>query len=274
METKIAFSLKRISIVFVVLVITAFNSEGQINYEHTYTGVSAAYIHLPLAGYKYYVMDVANCQCRMYNNDHSLWKTINLSIPSGYYLCDIQFVTEDLFNTDNTIEMLYVSYNYNTTLKYYTYDTRIVNEYGTILLSMPYAGYSYIYPAETGSKLFMWIYDFSVFPEKVNTMVYSIPGKLNSIVTGSSSELKSSLRSAYPNPATNEVTIPYYLPSNVKQAELKLYSMNGMLVKSFTVDHTFNTVQVKTGDLPAGLYVYRIESNTFKSESYKLTVSK
>lgn len=267
-------AMKQLTLFILVFVFSAMLSSAQITPEHTYTGVSAAYIHLPVAGYKYYVMDVANKQCRLYNNDHSLWKTINLSIPAGYYLCDIQYVTEDLFNTDNLIEMLYVSCNYNTTLKYYTYDTRIVNENGTLLLSMPYAGYSYVYPAETGSKLFMWIYDFSVFPETVNTMVYPIPGNLKPLTTGSPDELKSSLRSAYPNPATNEVTIPYSLPSNVKQAELKLYSMNGRLVKSFTIDHTFNSLLVKTSELPAGLYVYRIESNTFKSESYKLVVSK
>lgn len=266
--------MKQLAFIILVFVFYALPSPAQISYEHTYTGVSAAYIKLPVAGYKYYVMDVANSQCRLYNNDHSLWKTINLSVPVNYYLCDIQFVTEDLFNTDNMIEMLYVSYNYNTTLKYYTYDTRVVNENGTVLLSMPNAGYSYIYPAETGSKLLIWIYDFSVFPETVNTMVYSIPGKLNTLMTKSPDELKSSLRSAYPNPATSEVAIPYTLPSNVKQADLKLYSMNGKLLKSFTVDHTFNSILVKTGELPAGIYVYRIESNTYKSESFKLIVSK
>ncbi len=265
--------MKRPTLIILFFIFLSIRSSAQITLENTYTGVSAAYIHLPVAGYKYYVMDVANSQCRMYNNDHSLWKTINLSIPAGYYLCDIQFVTEDLFNSDNLVEMLYVSYNYNTTLKYYTYDTRIVNENGTPILSMPYAGYSYIYPAETGSKLFMWIYDFSIFPETVNTMVYSIPGKLNTTITKLPENLKAAQLSAYPNPATNEVTIPYSLPSNVKQAELKLFSMNGVLIKSFTIDHTFNSLLVKTGDLPAGMYVYRIESNTFKSESYKLAVN-
>jgi len=266
--------MKRIALIILVFVFFAFRSLAQISYENTYTGVSAAYIHLPVAGYKYYVMDVANKQCRLYNNDHSIWKTVNLSIPANYYLCDIQFVTENLFNTDNLIEMLYVACNYNTTLKYYTYDTRIVNENGTIILSMPYAGYSYIYPAENGSKLLMWIYDFSVFPEKVNTMVFSIPGKLNTLTTTASDGLKSAPRNAYPNPAIDEVTLPYSLPSNVYQAELKLYTMSGTLVKSFTVDHTFNSILVKTSELPAGIYVYRIESNTYKSESYKLIVSR
>jgi hypothetical protein len=86
--------------------------------------------------------------------------------------------------------------------------------------------------------------------------------------------LKSTLHSAYPNPATGEVTIPYDLPSDVKQAELKLYSMNGMLIKSFTIDHTFDSILVKTTELPAGMYIYRIEANTYKSESLKLLVSK
>ena len=266
--------MKQIVFIISVFVFFASSSPAQISYEHTYTGVSAAYINLPIAGYKYYVMDVANKQCRLYNNDHSLWKTINLSIPANYYLCDIQFVTEDLFNSDNLIEMLYVSYNYNTSLAYYTYDTRIVNENGTLLLSMPYAGYSYIYPAETGSKLFMWIYDFSVFPETVNTMVYSIPGQLNTLTARSPDVLKSSLNSAYPNPTINEVTIPYFLPSNVEQAELKLYAMNGKIVKSYSIDHTFDSILVKTSELPAGMYIYRVESNTYKSNSFKLAVSK
>jgi len=266
--------MKRPILIILIFVFLSVRSSAQITLENTYTGVSAAYIHLPVAGYKYYVMDVANRQCRIYNNDHSLWKTVNLSIPAGYYLCDIQYVTENLFNTDDLVEMLYVACNYNTTLKYFTYDTRIVNEYGTILMSMPYAGYSYIYPAETGSKLLMWIYDFSVFPEKVNTMVFSIPGKFNSIVTESTEDLKSSLRSAYPNPTNDEVTIPYSLPSNVNRAELKLYTMNGVLLKSYTVDHTFKSLLMKTTDLPAGVYAYRIESDRYKSASFKLIVSR
>jgi len=266
--------MKQLAIIFTILVFFAARSSAQFTLEHTYTGVSAAYIHLPVAGYKYYVMDVANKQCRLYNNDHSLWKTVNLSIPANYYLCDIQYVTENLFNTDNLIEMLYVSCNYNTTLKYYTYDTQIVNENGTTLYSMPGAGYSYIYPAENGSKLFVWVYDFSVFPETVNTLVYSIPGQVYTAMDEDIENLKISQPGAYPNPAYGEINIPYSLPSNVKQAELKLYTMNGTLVKSYTIDHTFNSIQVKTSELPAGLYVYRIDSDGYKSDAYKLLVSK
>jgi hypothetical protein len=266
--------MKRLAINIAFLFFLASPSMAQITLEHTYTGVSAAYINLPVAGYKYYVMDVANSQCRMYNNDHSVWKTINLSVPSNYYLYDIQYVTENLFNTDNSIELLYVSYIYNSALAYYTYDTRIANESGTVLLSIPGGGYSYIYPAQTGSKLFIWTYNYAVSPYTVNTSVYTIPGQVNTAAIDYPEYSTQQFRSAYPNPAKNEVTIPYTLPSNVKQAELKLYAMNGQLVKSFVIDHTFSSILVPTSELPAGMYMYRIESNTYKSESYKLSVSK
>lgn len=266
--------MKRLIILLSIALSLTTTSKAQISLEYTFSGVSAAYINLPVAGYKYYVMDIANSQCRLYNNDHSLWKTINLSIPANYYLYDIQYVTENLFNTDNSLELLYVSYTYNSALSYYTYDTRIVNENGTLLLSVPGAGYSYIYPALNGSKLFVWVYDYSVSPSTVNTQVYTIPGKVSTSVPEDPESQSTSLMQSYPNPARGEVTIPYSLPANVKQAELKLYSVSGAVVKSFIIDHNFDSIQLQTGDLPAGMYMYRIESATYKSASMKLSVSK
>jgi hypothetical protein len=267
--------MKRIIFFLTLLFSASIHLQGQITPEHTYPGVSAAYINLPVSGYKYYVMDVVNSQCRLYNNDHSLWKTITLNIPANYTLYDIQYVTENLFNTDNSIELLYVSYIYNSTLAYYTYDTRIANENGTTLLSVPGAGYSYVYPAQTGSKLFLWVYNYSVSPSTVNTIIYSIPGQTSAYGIGDSPVAKQVLLlKAFPNPAINEVTIPYSLPATVNQAELKLFNMNGNIVKSFTVDHTFSNITVQTGDLAAGIYLYRIESASYKSETYKLSVRK
>lgn len=254
---------------FVVL-----RAQSQISPEYTYTGVSASYVKLPEAGYKYYVMDVANKQCRFYNNDHSLWKTINLSVPANYFLYDIKFVSEDLFNTDNTIEFLYVSYNYNTAQEYYTYDTRIADETGKILLSVPGGGYSDIYPSQNGSKLFVWVYDYSTAIYKVNTQVYSIPGQVTTALPEMSVSSNMRLPRAFPNPATTSITIPYFLPQHINQAELKLYGMSGNLVKTFLVDRAFDHLSIQIGDLPAGMYVYRIETAFYKSDSYKVTINK
>jgi len=266
--------MKQITFILIFLVVAASGLKSQVIHEHTYNGVSAAYVNLPVAGHKYYVMDVKNSQCKFYNDDHSLWKTVNLSIPANYYLCDIQFVSENLFNTDNSIEMLYVSCIYNSTLAYYTYDTRIASESGTLVLTVPGGGYSLIYPAQTGSKLFIWEYDFSVFPEKVNTKVYSIPGQAATSIKESPAVNPFSLRNAYPNPTSNTITIPYDLPVNVNKADLKVYNVSGNLVRSFVIDHTFDNIVIQTSDLADGMYLYRIESGEFKSETYKVSVRK
>jgi len=266
--------MKNIVFIFTIMGLFTFHSQAQLTLEYTYPGVSAAYVNLPVAGYKYYVMDVAKSQCRLYNNDHSLWKTINLSIPANYYLFDIQYVTENLFNADNTIELLYVSYKYNTANAYYTYDTRIATEKGTILYSMPGAGYSYVYPAENGSKLFVWVYDYSLSPSTVNTLVYSIPGTITSLVGESSMISPKSLQYAYPNPSRGEVTIPYILPPNISQDELKLLTIKGVLLKTFSFANTFDNIHLQTGELMPGTYLYRIESETYNSETLKLVVSR
>ncbi|GAI93749.1 unnamed protein product, partial [marine sediment metagenome] len=59
----------------------------------TVYSVSTNICSLEKAGDKYYAMDIANKQCRLYNMDHSLFLTINLTVPEGYYLFDIQQIS-------------------------------------------------------------------------------------------------------------------------------------------------------------------------------------
>ncbi len=266
--------MRRITLISAVLAFTVFSLQAQIIPEYTFSGVSASYINLPVEGHKFYIMDVANNQCRLYNEDHSLWKTVYLSVPANYYLCDIQYVTEDLFNADNTIELLYVSCNFNTTAGYYTYSTRIANENGTVLLDVPGGGYSMVYPAYSGSKLFVWVYDYSLANYLLSTKIYSIPGQITTAMKGLENAEPALLKAAFPNPASTVVTIPYTLPQNVTQAELKLYGISGNLVKTFTIDHSFDTVTVPTQDLSVGTYLYRIESGKYRSDSFKLIVNR
>ena len=93
-------------------------------------------------GEVYYSMDVINKQCHIYRLDHSLYKSIPIPTPEGYYLSDVQYVSEKLFNDDNLIELVYsyTKYNPTETSYYYTYETRLVNENGTTLLTIPGAG--------------------------------------------------------------------------------------------------------------------------------------
>jgi hypothetical protein len=109
---------------------------GQITLESTYNH-SGTFTNLAQSGYKFYVMDVVANQCRIYNVNHTIWKTINLPVPTDNYLYDIRYISENLFTTDNSLCLAYIYYSYNTTNQYYTYTTKVIRENGTELLSIP-----------------------------------------------------------------------------------------------------------------------------------------
>ena len=119
-------------------------AKAQITFEHEFAGLSAASVELPSAGFRYYVMDAGLNQCRIYTPEYALWKTISLPVSIGEYLVDIQYLSENIFNTDNAIELLYVTYRCDTLQGYGTYATYVAGESGAILLSVPGGGYSVV----------------------------------------------------------------------------------------------------------------------------------
>lgn len=104
-----------LTIIFSILILGLF---AQVTLEQTYN-YSTSVVKLETLGYKYYLMDVPSGQCRIYNLDHSLLKTINCSVPSGFYLSDVKFISEKLFDNDNGIELLCSYYKYNNSGAYY-----------------------------------------------------------------------------------------------------------------------------------------------------------
>jgi hypothetical protein len=124
-------------------------------------------------------MDVGANQCRIYNTDHTLWKTINLAVPAGNYLYDIKFVSENLFTLDNSLCLAYVYYYYNELNQYYTFQARVIKETGEELISIPGCQYLYLHKLEEpGSKLLAYSYNYSVSPYTIQTHAFSLPGYL------------------------------------------------------------------------------------------------
>lgn len=250
--------MKKAMLLFVLMTIMV-TSRAQIYLENTYPA-STGLTNLAVSGYKYFLMDIANNQCVLYNMDHSVWKTINLSVPDGMYLYDVNNVSETLFNTDNKVELAYIYYAYDSALLYYTYYTRVVAEDGTELFSIP--GCSYLQVKSSGSsgtKLLAYVYDYSIVNWTINTLVYSIPGHLP--IGGMSETGGVYLNGAFPNPASSMVTIPYKLPDGTNNAEIRLLNAAGQVIKRYTVDRTFHELVIQTADLPKGAYVYLLKSD-------------
>ena len=158
-----------------ILSFAYFFTNAQISMEHSFP-YSTTITKTTNSGYKYFAMDVVNNQCLIYDTDYSLWKTINLQIPAGHYLYDVKYVSDNLFDTDAGIELYYTYYFYDTTAFYYTYYSKIINEDGSVILDLPGCYYSEIIKGATGYILLAYIWDFSVYPSTLNTVVYSLPG--------------------------------------------------------------------------------------------------
>ena len=210
--------MKRILTTF-ILMFSFAALYGQITLNKTYN-YSATVVKLETLGYKYYLMDVPASQCRIYNMDHSLFKTINCTVPSGYFLADIKFVSENLFNADSKIELAYTYYKYvsTSTSYYYIYGAKVITEAGTVLQPIDDAQYLYVNKTgDTEYKLFVYCFDYSVSPEKVWTNIYNISG-IPVISASISDKQQDVLLNAWPNPATEVIRLEYELPANVKSA--------------------------------------------------------
>lgn len=255
---------------FFILLTAVF---GQITLEKTYN-YSTTVVKLETLGYKYYLMDVPNNECRIYNLDHSIFKTINLNIPTDYYLGDIKLVSEHLFDSDDQIELAYTYYKYNLTATsyYYQYGSRIINEDGSIVLTINDARFVYVnQTAAEEYKLFAYCMDYSVFPEIVWTNIYNLPGSPISAINYTETQPDLSLN-AFPNPSSNSVRIEYELPLNVNQAQLKIIENNGKTVKEFNIDNHINFLALNIDDLSKGVYFYFIEYNNIRTKSKILII--
>jgi hypothetical protein len=259
------------SIYTILFLMMAATGSTQVILEHTYN-YSASIVKFESLGYKYYLMDVPGAQCRIYNLDHSLYKTISCNVPAGSYLADIRYLSEKVFDNDEGIELVYTWYTYipTTDSYYYEYGSSIINEDGSPLTTIDGARYIYLNEAgENSWKLFAYCYDYSEWPERIWTNIYSLPGTpVHSFLP--SSELNEADVKAFPNPAGTTVKVAYHLPTEVREATLFLVDNNGKMVRQFLVDNHTDHLLLDVSAYPAGMYYYYLEYGNKRSKSGKL----
>lgn len=261
------------SLIFLFFTFLTVVGSGQITLDKKYN-YSTSGVNLEIQGYKYYLMDVPNEQCRIYNRDHSLYKSIPCVVPDGYYLADIKYVSEKLFDNDPEIEILYTYYQYIPTNDsyYYRYGSRIANENGGVILTIDGARYNYVNMTGADTfQLFSYCYDYSFFPEIVWTNIYNLPGKWYTYATLTGDPQDLWLRS-FPNPATKSMRVEYTLPENVDTGNLYLCNSSGQPVSNYLIDRHTTFLELDVSPFPAGIYYYFVEYNGRRSESKKIVV--
>lgn len=260
MKTK-TFATTGIILLFLVLL--GMNVFAQVTLEKSYDH-SLTSTRLSSTEYKYFLMDVGNQRCQIFNTDHTLWKTINIALPANYYLYDIKFVTRNLFNSDNTIELWYSAYEY-TTVETGRYISGIVNENGTELVSTPGGLYAYVIKAgDEVYKLVVYAYDYTVSPGTVKSHVYALPSS-----STAAAHVTTLLPDPYPNPATREIILP--LPPGAAGALLQVHSAAGQRMAEVRTSGE-PVYRLPVEGWPSGSYTYRVISGGSPSVAKRFVV--
>jgi len=274
--------MKKITIYF-MLFIYAQTINAQITLDYVYPNASTKLymVNLEVSGIKYVLKsDVAgNRFINFYNLNHSLWKTINCNsfpmsstigpTPTPQYAFDALYISEKLFNCDNNIEFMYVS----TGIGWFT---AVYDEFGTALLladsSAPFCKlnipnqFKPIYNTPNGTKLILSHKNGSA---KVYNLPCSLTPGLNLDKT-INNDINESTLVVYPNPSFYHTTIKFSLPNGVNYGNIILKDLLGKEIKRYKIDNTFSELLIEQDQIPAGIYIYSLETNNSVIDSKKI----
>ena len=269
-------SIMKKNVLILQLVLFSLFSYSQIVFENKYNSEDVEFKMLENYGIKYYFVDEVNHEINFYNLDHSLFKSISIVTDSteGY---NISFVSESLFDTDNRFEYIKTTWVSSQLfyMKIYNEDQELLLSIDSVALFSSASSLGGIVNTSEGTKMILRHYDES-------SRVYGLPGHLacydcddiiiNNVEIQSSN--KASLSNPFPNPSIDYVRINYQLLENEKQGELILYDINGIELKRYQVDKTFDHLIISIQDLPVGTYFYNLHTSQGISGGKKMIVIK
>lgn len=96
------------TILTIALTTLSLLARAQVTLEHSYSSNwQMEVVNIEGDGYKYLGVDTATKDIKIYNTDHSLWKTIHTNIPqSAVIYSTSSYASKYLFNADNKIELM------------------------------------------------------------------------------------------------------------------------------------------------------------------------
>jgi hypothetical protein len=210
------------------------------------------------SGEKYYTTIPKNNQIIIYNANHSIWKSIELPMPSGFTASSVIHLSETKINPDSVIEFAY-SY-YKTETPFNKFESRVINENGTVLLTVPNADSTFSFsqiPDLENKFIALTGIGFS----KRSTEVYDLNGNLNQI------NFKPNKINIFPNP------VNYFININSSTSPIKevaIYNMLGALVKK---EMAQNSTKIDVERLPVGIYIVNLTDSNNQKSTHKITIS-
>ncbi len=258
--------MNKIILTLLCFLLIGTKGQAQITLEKTYTNLVPELINLSISGKKYAVYHPN--ELRLYNLDHSLWKTIEYPPQAGYNSIEryTNTISEELFNLDNRIELIL---QYVDTMTPGKYKSCLIDENSNVLQCFDQVLWCDIYNVGNDQfKLRAAGGGTYLVPDFFYTL-YSLPGTLPCDPCGDNlgigrlsgnGNFNSSMM-VYPNPSSGQIRIDYQLPTDVKEGVIDLFNEQGQVIKSYRVDGFQQFLLLNNSELPAGKYYYSLKGN-------------
>lgn len=242
-----------------VMCMTSF---AQVTLEHTFDGPCTSSFQFVNTTIDCFITHSDNQIC-LYSSNYSLYKTINVSLPSGYKVSTVSPLGKAIVNTDNKIELFISAVSLTNSGTNNFYDAIIINEDGAIIHDFGYANiYGMPSVIKIGNKPKLVVYHSSINTSQYIYDIYSCSGNY----TGNSVKLYESDNqlAPYPNPTTNIINLPYKLEKGTTTV-MNIYTINGQFVESYNLGSDFEMITLDVNNYPKGVYVYEYngKSNRF-----------
>lgn len=265
----------RKNIYLMALVLLTSNLFAQITLEHSYPNGKweTSIAKLSNSGMKYQWVDVSTGVLKLYNLDHSLFKTLTFPVLTNMTNTEVGYVSETTFDLDADIEFMVY---YQDDNNWVNSVTKIVDESGNLILNATsetpsintYDGiYGAIFNTPNGTKMILDNHSDNA------AKVYSLPGTLIAAVIDNS-DYDNNFLESYPNPAGNYIKLAYTLPANIKEAKVSIYDIEGKMVKNYTIDNNYKELFIDINEFSNGAYLCQIYSNEIKISDTKFVVQK
>ncbi len=252
--------MKKIILGLIATISISTISFGQATFEHSYTTSStedeADFTVLSLGithtfyindAIHYYTLNNATNVIEIFNSNHVLIQTINLpETPTK-----IIYLTDNLFNSDNFIEILYSANN----------NIKIINEQSIVIQTIPNKKYARVFKSDVNSYKLSVSSSGIVSPGggtyQLDFDIYSLSGTL------STSQQEQYLKNSfvgYPNPTENNITITNKLEIG-ENGILEIFDINGKKIMEKNVIGG-NEIYLNVTQFNNGVYIYKLNGET------------
>ena len=237
----------------------SFYVKAQINLEQTFNGEIHYQNYLDVELFS----DVTTNQIKLYNTDYSWYKTVNITLPTNYYLSSVSNFSKKLFNDDNKIEFTVIFCKYEAGSN--DFKIKLYNEDGTMLKDFGDHSSTITTNVITINKQYKLI--IRRHGVNASTEIYSLPGIPPIPPVGVSNQTSNEYQPPFPNPANAIITLPYQLKQG-EMSVMNIYNSNGQLIETKQIGSDFDKILLNVSGYTKGMYVYEVNgvSNKFVVE--------